>query len=272
MSDSLKSILLDKLRRALIPDFTNKLTWLLGIGGVALIAGPALFRLVGKVSAQVYGVPIEVEFFNEDRSGLGFLLCFLAVIQNIAYQAKGALSEASAIKVLERRHEKEMLAAKQDHEVFLKVADSEKVVEAAKRKHDLKEISELLSVFPLETSCNSLVEAPDTGISYFFQQQLETLACMHHISYRLYDKEAEKFRQELIKQAIETQSVLSSKLGTDPRCDDWYVPIFEQKHNGMREAFYESQEEMRMSCIAMVRAYQKFVQVLQERALWGVEE
>lgn len=271
MSDSIKSILLYKLRRVLIPDFTNKLTWLLGSGGVALIAGPAIFRLVGKVSAEVYGVPIEVEFFNEDRSGLGILLCLLAVIQNIAYQAKGALSEASAIKELDRRHEREMLAAKQDHEVFLKDAESEKSVEEAKRKHDLKKLSELLSVFPFETSCNSLVVAPDTGISDHFQEQLETLANMHHISYRLYDKEAEKYRQELIKQAIETQSVLSSKLVTDPRFDDRYVPMFEQKHNGMREEFYESQDKMRMSCISLIRAYQKFVQVLQERALWGVD-
>lgn len=271
MPDSLKKIILEKIRRVLVPDFTNRLTWLLGGAGVALIGGPALFRLVGKISAEMYGASIDVEFFTEDRSGLGILLCFLAVIQNIAYQAKGALSEAYAIKELDRRHEREMLTAKQDHEVFLKESESGKGVEEAKRKHDLKKIRELVSEFPFETSCNSLVVAPDTGISDSFQERLETLASMHHVSFRLYDSEAEKYRQELIKQAIETQSVLSSRLVTDPRFDDRYVPMFEQKHNGLRDVFYENQETMRMSCIALVRAYQKFVEVLQERTLWGVD-
>ncbi|WP_312245182.1 hypothetical protein [Stutzerimonas nitrititolerans] len=270
MSDSLGKILLDKLRKILIPDFTNKLTWLLGAGGLALIGGPALFRLVGKVSAEFYGVPIEVEFLSEDRSGTGVFLCILAVVQNIAYQAKGALSEAYAIKKLDRKHEMDMLSAKQAHDVFMKESESEKGLEKSKREHDLEKIKELTDVFPFETSCNSLIAAADTGISDTFQERLETLAGMHHITYKLYDVEAEAARYELIKQAIETQGVLSSNLVTDSRFEDRYVPCFEQKHNGLRVVFYENQEKMRMSCIALIRAYQKLVEVLQEKTLWGV--
>ena len=270
MSDSLGKIFLDKLRRILIPDFTNKLTWLLGAGGLTLIGGPALFRLVGKISAEFYGVPIEVEFLSEDRSGTGVFLCILAVIQNIAYQAKGTLSEAYAIKELDRKHEMDMLSAKQAHDVFMKESESGKGLERTKREHDLGKIRELTNAFPFETSCNSLIIAPDTGINDTFQEQLETLASMHHITYKLYDVEAEAARHELIKQAIETQGVLSSYLVTDPRFEDRYVPFFEQKHNGLREVFYENQEKMRISCIALIRAYQKLVEVLQQKALWGV--
>lgn len=270
MSDSIGKIFLDKLRKVLIPDFTNKLTWLLGAGGLALIGGPALFRLAGKISAEFYGVPIEVEFLSEDRSGTGVFLCLLAVIQNIAYQAKGALSEAYAIKETDRKHEMDMLSAKQAHDIFLKESESEKGLGKTKRDHDLNKIKELTQAFPFETSCSSLIIAADTGISDNFQEQLETLAGMHHITYKLYDAEAESARGELIKQAIETQGVLSCNLVTDPRFEDRYVPCFEQKHNGMREVFYENQEKMRMSCIALIRAYQKLVEVLQEKTLWGV--
>lgn len=270
MPDSIGKIFLDKLRKVLIPDFTNKLTWLLGAGGLALIGGPALFRLAGKISAEFYGVPIEVEFLSEDRSGTGVFLCLLAVIQNIAYQAKGALSEAYAIKEIDRKHEMDMLSAKQAHDIFLKESESGKGLEKTKREHDLNKIKELEQAFPFETSCNSLIVAADTGICDNFQEQLETLASMHHITYKLYDAEAESARRELIKQAIETQSVLSCNLVTDPRFEDRYVPCFEQKHNGMRKVFYENQEKMRMSCIALIRAYQKLVEVLQEKALWGV--
>jgi len=57
MPYSIRQIFLEKLRKILLPDFTNKLTWLLGSAGVTLIAGPALFRLVGKISTEVYGFP-----------------------------------------------------------------------------------------------------------------------------------------------------------------------------------------------------------------------
>lgn len=270
MSSSVKRILIDKLRVVLLPDFTNKLTWLLGSAGIALIAGPAVFRLIGKVSIIIYGAPIEVEFFSEDRSGYGIFLCILAVIQNIGYQVKGALSEASAIRDLDRKHEMDLLSAKQTHEVFLLEAESAKGIDAAKRKHDIESINKLISAFPYEQSCNSLIRAADTGINDLFQEQLELLVSMHHISYKMYSTEAENARRNLITQAIETQSVLSSHLVTDPRFANKYVPFYEQKYNGMREIYYENQEKMRSSCISLIRAYENFVSVLQQQSLWGV--
>jgi len=271
MTDSVGKIFLEKLRKTLLPDFTNKLTWLLGSAGVTLIAGPAIFRLIGKISADLYGVPLEVEFFTEDRSGYGVLLCLLAVIQNIGYQLKGGLSEAYAIKDLDRRHEMEMLQAKQEHDRFMAEAESDKGMSEAKRKHDLDLIENITSTFPYEESCNSLVRTADVGISDTFQENLESLANMHYVSQKMYNNSAEEARKELIIQAKETQSVLSSHLVTDPRFDDRYVPCFEQKHNGMHQVYYANQETMRLACISLIRSYEKFVQTLQEQTLWGVQ-
>lgn len=271
MPDSLGKILLEKIRKTLIPDFTNKLTWLLGAGGFALIGGPALFRLVGEVSTKLYGIPIEVEFFSEDRSGYGVFLCILAVIQNIAYQAKGALSEAYAIKKLDRTHEIDMLAANQTHEIFMKETESDKGLSKTKREHDLCKIKELSNLFPFEMSCNSLIVAPDTGITDDFQERLEQLSNMHHITYNLYNAEAEAARANLIRQANETQRVLSSLLFSDSRFPEKYVPLFEQKHNDLRNIYYKNQETMRTSCNELIRAYRDLVSILQEKTLWGVD-
>jgi len=270
MADNIKKILLEKIRKVLIPDFTNKLTWLLGAGGLALIGGPAIFRLVGEISANIYGIPLHIEFLSEDRSTSGILLCILAVVQNIAYQAKGALSEAYAIREHDRNHEMEILSTQHAHEIFLKEADSEKGLEAVKREHDLKRIKEITSIFPFEVASNALIIAADRGISDSFQEQLEELANMHHSTQNFYDEEAEEARRNLIIQAISTQGVLSSYLVTDPRFNDRYVPCFEQKHNGMHEVFYDHQAKMRLSCIDLIEAYKNLVAILQRKTLWDV--
>jgi len=271
MTDSVKKILLEKLRKALLPDFTNKLTWLFGSAGVALIAGPAVFRLVGKFSSEVYGVPLEVEFFSEDRSGYGVLLCLLAVVQNIGYQLKGALSEASALRELDRKHEMDMQEARHSHDRLMKEAESERGMAGVRRAHDIKVLNELVEIFPFEDSCNALVVAADVGIYDSFQESLEQLANLHHVSQKLYTPLAEEARAKLIIQAKDTQAVLSSNLVTDPRFSGRYVPCFEQKHNGLQEVFYESQRKMRKACYALIFAYEHFVSVLQEETLWGVD-
>jgi hypothetical protein len=269
MQDSVGKILMDKLRKTLLPDFTNKLTWLLGSAGVTLIVGPAMFRLVGRISADVYGVPLEVEFFSDDRSGYGVLLCLLAVIQNIGYQVKGGLSEAYAIKELDRKHELEMQEARHSHELLMENAESDRGISGSKREHDLARIYDLVKIFPFEDSCDALVIAAQTGISDAFQESLEELSNLHHVSQKLYDTEAEGARKTLVIQAKETQSVLSSYLTLDSRFEGRYVPIFEMKHNGMRHEYYRRQNEMYLSCIALIRSYEHFVEVLRKKALWG---
>lgn len=270
-SDSIKKILLEKTRKVLLPDFTNKLTWLIGGAGVALIAGPGIFHLVAKVSTVVYGVPIEFELLSEDRSGYGTLLCVLAVVQNIAYQFKGVLSEVSKLKIMERSHAKEMLTTTHEHEKFLKLADTNLAIDGAKRKHDLQNVKNLIAVFPFEVSCRQLLVAPDLGVSYDFQNNLEDLSNMHDVTHRFYDEDVEPVRYAFIKQANLTQSVLASKLSSDSNYPQQYVPFYEQKHNGLKNLFLQSQHEMRDSCNALVKSYEELVLVLQRKNLWGVE-
>lgn len=269
--DSVRKILLEKLRKVLLPDFTNRLTWLIGGTGVALIAGPGVFHLVAKVSTVAFGVPIEFELLSEDRSGWGILLCVLAVGQNIAYQFKGLLSEVSAIKAIERSDRKEALAAIHEHERFLKLADSNIAIETAKRKHDLQCMENITAIFPFETSCRELIVAPDLGISFELQDSLEDLANMHDVTYRFYDEEVESIRYDFIKQANLTQSVLSSKLSADSRFPGKYVPFYEQKHNGLKKIFWTSNHEMREACEALIKSYKTLVLVLQRKNLWGLE-
>lgn len=269
--DSLRKILLEKLRKVLLPDFTNKLTWLIGGAGVALIAGPGVFHLLAKVSTVAFGVPIEFELLSEDRSSAGVLLCVLAVIQNIGYQFKGVLSEISAIKVIERSHASDILVATHEHERFLKMADSTLAIDGAKRKHDLQCAKNIIAIFPFETCCRDLIVAPDLGITFEFQDRLEDLADMHDVTHRFYDEEVELIRQAFIKQANLTQSVLSSKLSDDSRFPRKYVPFYEQKHNGMSEVFWSNHHEMRESCNALIKSYEALVLGLQRRNLWGIE-
>lgn len=269
--DSVRKILLEKFRKFLLPDFTNKLTWLIGGTGVALIAGPGVFHVVAKISTAVYGVPLEFEVLSEDRSGYGILLCVLAVVQNITYQVKVSFSEASAQRILEQSHAKEALATIHEHEKFLKMADSNLAIDVAKRKRDLQCVKDIIKVFPYETSCRNLLVAPDLGISFEFQDSLEELANMHDVTYRFYDEEVESFRYAFIKQANLTQAELSSKLSPDVAHPQQYVPFFEQKRGRLENLYWENNSAMRTSCNALIKAYEDLVLVLQRKNLWGVD-
>ncbi|WP_346209202.1 hypothetical protein [Aeromonas salmonicida] len=93
MQDSVKKILLDKLRKFLLPDFTNKLTWLFGVTGVSLIAMPAAISLAGKTTIVIFGFDIDIEVLSENTTMEGVVLCVLALIQNISYQIHKIIHE-----------------------------------------------------------------------------------------------------------------------------------------------------------------------------------
>ncbi|MBB1478507.1 hypothetical protein H5186_03385 [Pseudoalteromonas sp. SG41-2] len=95
MTDSVKIILRDKLRKVLLPDFTNKLTWLFGFAGIALIGGPAALKFVGKISTDYFGFPIDLNFESEDNTIYGIVLCGFALIQNITYQIYNIIVESN---------------------------------------------------------------------------------------------------------------------------------------------------------------------------------
>lgn len=138
MTDSVKKILRDKLRKFLLPDFTNQLTWLFGITGVSLIAVPTLIKVVGKVSYELYGVPIEIEFLSEDRTLEGIALCVFALIQNIAYQAYQTIqiTKKNSQEVEHIQKEKEILTRENEYLEAVSAVNVVAQIKALKELHE----------------------------------------------------------------------------------------------------------------------------------------
>lgn len=190
MKDSVKKILLDKLRKFLLPDFTNKLTWLFGVTGVSLIAVPAAISLAGKTSLEIFGITIELEMLSENTSTEGIVLCVFALFQNIAYQAyKIIMEQHNDRKDIEHaQKEKEILEQKND---YLEAISAVNVVSQIK---SLKELHEL-EVSNLKSEVKSL----RTGI--------DNSEAISRLELEVQEKEAEI---ESIKSTMEMMSETSS--------------------------------------------------------------
>lgn len=140
MEDSVKKILIDKLRKILLPDFTNKLTWLFGVTGVSLIAVPATINLIGKTSIEVFGFNFELEMLSENTTTEGVLLCVFALLQNISYQAYKIIQEKQkdSKEVEHVKKEKEILEQKNEYLEAVSAVNVVSQIKAMKELHELE--------------------------------------------------------------------------------------------------------------------------------------
>jgi predicted membrane protein len=146
MEDSVKKIFRDKLRKTLLPDFTNKLTWLFGSAGVALIAAPILISLSGKASIEIFGATLNLEMLSKDRTFEGIALCVFALIQNISYQAYKLFYENQKNNkdVEHVKKEKEILEQKNEYLEAISPVNAVSQIKALKELHEM-EVSSLKS-------------------------------------------------------------------------------------------------------------------------------
>lgn len=151
MEDSVKKILIDKLRKFLLPDFTNKLTWLFGIAGVSLMAVPVAITLTGKTSFDIFGFNVELEMLSENTAPEGIFLCVLALIQNISYQAYKIVQE-------KQKHSKDIDHVKKEKEILEQKNEYLEAVSAVNVIYQIKALKELheLEVTTLRSEVNSL--------------------------------------------------------------------------------------------------------------------
>lgn len=140
MEDSVKKILLDKLRKFLLPDFTNKLTWLFGVTGVSLITVPATINLTGKSSIDVFGFNIELEMLSGNTTTEGVVLCVFALLQNISYQAYKIIQEKQKDRkdIEHVKREKEILEHKNEYLEAVSAVNVVSQIKAMKELHELE--------------------------------------------------------------------------------------------------------------------------------------
>jgi hypothetical protein len=157
MEDSVKKIFRDKLRSFLLPDFTNKLTWVFGITGVSLIAVPAAIKLTGKTSFDIFGFNLELEMLSENTTTEGIVLCVFALIQNISYQAYKIIQEKQKdSKNIEYvKKENEILEQKNEYLEAVSAVNVISQIKALKEIHELEVSSLRTEVKSLHTGINN---------------------------------------------------------------------------------------------------------------------
>jgi len=140
MEDSVKKILKDKLRKILLPDFTNSLTWLFGVIGVSLITVPTAIKVTGKTSFEIFGVNFELEMLEQNTTIEGIVLCVFALIQNTSYQAYQIIQEkqkySNEIEHLQK--EKEILEQKNEYLEAFSAVDVISEINALKELHEFQ--------------------------------------------------------------------------------------------------------------------------------------
>jgi hypothetical protein len=109
MTEDIQIIALQWLKRLLFPDFTNKLTWLVALAGIALVGGPSELIIAGLnwVVAFInqHGVvwpPLPEILFTPDP--MGYWLVVGALVHNLANKAISLrLSSLELLRQRERR-------------------------------------------------------------------------------------------------------------------------------------------------------------------------
>lgn len=190
MEDSVKKILVDKLRKFLLPDFTNKLTWFFGVTGVSLITVPAAINLTGKTSIEVFGFNLELEMLNENTTTEGIVLCVFALLQNILYQAYRIIQEKQKDRkdVEHVKREKEILEQKNE---YLEAVSAVNVISQIKAMKELHELE--------VTNLKAEVETLRSGI--------DNNEAISRLELKVHEKEAEL---ESIKATMQMMSEASS--------------------------------------------------------------
>lgn len=190
MEDSVKKILVDKLRKFLLPDFTNKLTWLFGVTGVSLITVPAAINLTGKTSIEVFGFNLELEVLSENTTTEGIVLCVFALLQNISYQAYKIIQEKQKDRkdVEHVKKEKEILEQKNEYLEAVSAVNVVSQIKAMKQLHELE-----------VTNLKAEVETLRSGI--------DNTEAISRLELKVHEKEAEL---ESIKATMKMMSEASS--------------------------------------------------------------